>query len=118
MAPVAPRVFQCQTSHGVGTHSITATYNGDPHFLPSTSPVLYQVVQGAIVVLSPTHFNFGNETVGITGTPKVAMLTNSGNIALAITSIQVTLRGSRSRCRMYFGLFSVTTRPWLRLCQL
>jgi hypothetical protein len=74
----------------VGTHSIRATYNGDAHFLPSTSPVLHQIVQGAIVVLSPTRLGFGKETVGIASTPKVAILTNPGNIALAITSLQIT----------------------------
>jgi hypothetical protein len=39
----------------VGTHSITAVYNGDANFLPSTSLVLYQIVQGAIAVFSPTR---------------------------------------------------------------
>ena len=74
----------------VGTHSMTATYNGDTNFVPSTSPVLYQVVQGAIVVLSPTSLNFGNQTVGITSQRQVATLTNTGNINLTITSIQIT----------------------------
>jgi hypothetical protein len=78
----------------VGTHRITATYNGDTNFAPSTSPVLHQIVQGAIVVLSPTHLNFGNETVGITSGPQFTVLSNSGNITLAIASIQVT--GSNS----------------------
>jgi hypothetical protein len=32
----------------VGTHRVTAIYNGDTNFAPSTSPVLYQVVQGAL----------------------------------------------------------------------
>jgi hypothetical protein len=35
----------------VRTHSMTATHNGESNFAPSTSPVLYQVVQGAIVSL-------------------------------------------------------------------
>jgi hypothetical protein len=74
----------------VGTHSMTATYNGNTNFLPSTSPVLYQVVQGAIASLSPSSLNFGSQTVGITSTPQVVMLTNTGNINLTITSIQIT----------------------------
>ena len=74
----------------VGTHSITATYNGDTNFAPSTSPVLYQVVQGAIASLSPTSLNFGNQTVGITSSPQYVTLQNTGNINLTITSIQIT----------------------------
>jgi hypothetical protein len=74
----------------VGTHSITATYNGDTHCAPSTSPVLSQVVQGAIVSLSPTSLNFGNQTVDITSAAKGVTLTNIGNIALTISSIGIT----------------------------
>lgn len=74
----------------VGTHTMTATYNGDSNFAPSTSPVLYQAVQGAIAVLSPTSLNFGNETVGITSTPQNVGLSNMGNINLTITSIEIT----------------------------
>jgi hypothetical protein len=74
----------------VGTHSIKTTYNGDANFAPSTSPVLYQVVQGAIVSLSPTSLNFGNQTVGITSSPQIVTLQNTGNINLTITSIQIT----------------------------
>jgi Bacterial Ig-like domain (group 3)/FG-GAP-like repeat/Abnormal spindle-like microcephaly-assoc'd, ASPM-SPD-2-Hydin len=74
----------------VGRHSMAATYNGDTNFAPSTSPVQYQVVQGAIASVSPTSLNFGNQTVGITSTPQVVTLTNTGNINLTITSIQIT----------------------------
>jgi hypothetical protein len=74
----------------VGTHSITATYNGDANFAPSTSPILYQVVQGAIASLSPANLNFGNQTVGITSTPQAVTLTNVGNINLTIRSIRIT----------------------------
>ena len=59
-------------------------------FRPSTSPVLYQVVQGAIAPLSPTSLNFGNQTVGITSNPQYVTLQNTGNINLTITSIQIT----------------------------
>ena len=74
----------------VGTHTMTATYNGDSNFAPSTSPVLSQVVQGAIVSLSPTSLNFGNQTVGISSTPQVVTVTNKGNINLTINLIQIT----------------------------
>ena len=52
--------------------------------------MLYQVVQGAIALLSPTSLNFGNQTVGITSTPQYVTLQNTGNINLTITSIQIT----------------------------
>lgn len=74
----------------VGMHSITATYGGDSSFAPSTSAVLSQVVQGAIVQLSPTSVNFGNWTIG--GQTKEGVLvdlTNTGNIALTISSIAI-----------------------------
>lgn len=73
----------------VGTHTITATYNGDSSFAPNTSPPLYQVVQGAIAVLSPNGLNFGNQTVGIRSTRQNVMLTNTGNVNLSISQIQI-----------------------------
>ena len=74
----------------VGTHSMTATYNGDANFATSTSPVLHQIVQGAIASLSPATLNFGEQTVGITSAPKKVTLTNKGNINLTIRLIQIT----------------------------
>jgi hypothetical protein len=72
----------------VGTHSITATYNGDTNFAPSTSAVVSQEVQG--VVLSPTSLNFGSQTVGVTSAPQSVMLVNSGSAVLTISSIGIT----------------------------
>jgi hypothetical protein len=74
----------------VGTHSMTATYNGDTNFVPSTSPPLNQLVQGSIASLSPGSLNFGNQTVGITSSPQNVTLTNNGNINLTISLIQIT----------------------------
>jgi hypothetical protein len=75
----------------IGTHSITARYNGDPNFLSSTSQVLSQVVQGAILQLTPTSVNFGNMTIGSTVHQGVLVnLLNTGNIALTISSIAIT----------------------------
>jgi hypothetical protein len=74
----------------VGTHSMTAVYSGDANFGSSTSPVLYQVVQGAIVSLSPASLNFGNQTVGVASSPQNVTLQNNGNINVTITSIQIT----------------------------
>ncbi len=78
------------SSLAVGTHSITATYNGDSNFTSSTSPVLSQVVQGAIAQLSPASLTFGNQTVGIVSSPQTVTLMNTGNVALTITSISIT----------------------------
>jgi hypothetical protein len=73
-----------------GTHSITAAYSGDTNFVPSTSSALDQVEQGAVVAVSPTSLNFGNEAVGVTSAPQSVTFMNAGNIALAIASIVVT----------------------------
>jgi hypothetical protein len=74
----------------VGTHSITASYGGDANFLPSTSQVLSQVVQGAIGTVSPSSINFGNQTVGIASAPQNVTFSSTGNIALNLTSITVS----------------------------
>jgi len=73
----------------VGSHSITASYSGDLNFIGSTSSVLNQVVQGAVVYLSTIKINFGNQTVGVSSTSQSVMLTNNGNIALTISSIGI-----------------------------
>ena len=74
----------------VGTHSVTATYNADSNYVPSTSPPVAQVVQGPIVQLSPTSLNFGNQTVGTTSAAKTVTLTNIGSGVLTITSAGIT----------------------------
>jgi len=74
----------------VGTHTLTATYNGDSNFASSTSSVVNQLVQGAIAQLSPTSLSFGNQTVGFVSPAQPVTLTNTGNIALAVTSIGIT----------------------------
>ena len=74
---------------GVGTHRITASYDGSTDFAPSTSPVLSQLVQGAIAQLSASSVAFGNETVGMTSVAKSITLTNKGNIALTIASVGI-----------------------------
>jgi hypothetical protein len=73
-----------------GTRHIVAIYNGDANFAPSNSHVLYQVVQGALVVLSPIGLDFGNQLVGNTSNPQNVMLLNGGNVNLTIASIQIS----------------------------
>jgi hypothetical protein len=79
------------SSLAVGTHSVTATYGGDSNFASSTSSALSQVVQGAIVQLSPTSLNFGNQTVSIASSSQNVTVSNTGNAALTITNIAVVV---------------------------
>jgi len=74
----------------VGMHSIAGIYNGDFNFATSTSPILSQVVQGAVVVLSQTNLNFGNQTVGIISNPQSVTLMNAGNISLTVSALGIT----------------------------
>ena len=74
----------------VGTHSITASYGGDAIFPPSASPVLSQLVQGAVAGLSLTSLGFSGQPIGVASSPQNVTLTNTGNMNLTITSIQVT----------------------------
>jgi hypothetical protein len=52
--------------------------------------VVYEVTREPFVTLSPTSLSFENQTVGIGSSPLVVTLTNSGNLPLTITSIQIT----------------------------
>jgi hypothetical protein len=44
----------------------------------------------ALVALAPPKLDFGNQTVGIASAPRHSTLTNTGELALTITSIKVT----------------------------
>jgi phospholipase C len=52
------------------------------------------LLQAAAVALSSTTVGFGNQTVGTTSAPQNIILTNSGSLALSVTS--VSLGGSNS----------------------
>jgi hypothetical protein len=78
------------SSLSVGTHTITATYNGDSNYGSATSTAVSQVVQGATAQYSQTSLNFGNQTVGIVSASQAVTLTNTGNMAL---SIAITVTG-------------------------
>jgi hypothetical protein len=72
----------------VGTHSITATYNGDANFNSSTSAVLSQVVLG--IVVAPSSLNFPAQKVGTTSSPQTVTVTNSEKTPVSISSIALT----------------------------
>jgi Bacterial Ig-like domain (group 3) len=74
----------------VGTHSMTATYNGDTKFAPSTSPVLYQVVEELVVSLFPASLTFPDQVVFTTSPAQQVTLTNTGNGVVTINHIGVT----------------------------
>jgi hypothetical protein len=74
----------------VGTHHMTAAYSGDANFFSSTSPVLNQVVEGAVAQFTPKSLGFGNQTVGLMSPPQTAALKNTGNVTLTISSISIT----------------------------
>ena len=74
----------------LGSHFITASYAGGGNYLPSTSPVLIQLIQGPIAAISPASLNFGNQPIGTKSLPKKITLSNKGNVALSITTIAVT----------------------------
>jgi hypothetical protein len=57
--------------------------------ISSTVGVLINISK-PMVMLSPAHLDFGNQTVGITSHPRISTLTNVGTRILTITSIAIT----------------------------
>ena len=72
-----------------GSHTITASYTGNPNFVGSTSQALTQQVNG-VITLTPTSLVFGNQGVGTTSAPQAVTLTNTSGEALSFTSIEAT----------------------------
>ena len=72
---------------GVRNGSVTMSDNapGNPQ-----SVLLTGVGIGPLATLSPTGLNYGNQTVGIASVSQVSSLTNTGNGAMAVTSIGIT----------------------------
>jgi uncharacterized repeat protein (TIGR03803 family) len=68
----------------------TTNYGGGTGCTNTGCGVVYEVTRESFVTLSPTSLSFGNQTVGISSSPKTATLTNSGNLPLTITSIEIT----------------------------
>jgi hypothetical protein len=79
-----------KSSLTLGSHSITTRYAGGGNYLPSTSPILIQLIQGPMAELSPASLNFGNQPIGTKSLPQKITLSNKGNAALSITAIAVT----------------------------
>jgi hypothetical protein len=75
------------TAPGSRSASVSVSDNapGSPQSIPLSGTGV-----GAVVMLSPTSLNFGNQTVGIPSSPQSVMLTNTGNSNLTIASIQIT----------------------------
>jgi len=73
-----------------GTHSMTAGYNGDATFAPSTSAVLSEVVRGQTAVLSPSSLTFNSPGIGTTPPSQTVTLTNTGTATLTVNSISIT----------------------------
>jgi Bacterial Ig-like domain (group 3)/FG-GAP-like repeat/Abnormal spindle-like microcephaly-assoc'd, ASPM-SPD-2-Hydin/FG-GAP repeat len=81
------------TSLPVGSNSLTATYAGDSSFGSATSAAVPVVITAPTaptapaVTLSPTSLTFALQTVGTTAAAQAVTLTNSGQVALTLTSI-------------------------------
>ena len=75
------------TATGVqnGTLTVSDSGAGSPQSVSLTG-----IGTQPAVTLSPASLNFGNQTVGMTSSPKVSTLMNSGTGTLTITSIGVT----------------------------
>jgi hypothetical protein len=82
--PEAGLIFD-QTGNMYGT-----TTQGGGNGCSAGCGMAFEVSREPFVTFSPTSLSFGNQTVGIGSSPQVATLTNSGNLPLTITSIQIT----------------------------
>ena len=68
-----------------GTLTISDSGQGSPQIVP-----LSGIGAQPAATLSPTSLNFGIQTLGITSGPQIIALTNSSEVPLIITSIQIT----------------------------
>ncbi len=74
----------------VGTRNITAVYGGDSTFAGSTSAVFLQIVQGAVTSFNPSTLSFATQIVGTVSDAQSIVLTNTGNLPLALSAITIT----------------------------
>jgi hypothetical protein len=78
---------------GAGAHLVDAAYAGDIHYgasVSATASLTGTAPAGAGATLSVASLTFTGQTVGSTSTAQTVTLTNSGQAALAITSIVAT----------------------------
>jgi hypothetical protein len=75
---------------GVGSHSITASYSGDPGDASSTSAAVTIAVAAAVPVasLAPSSLSF-TAVSGTTSADQTIALTNTGNAVLTIAGISI-----------------------------
>lgn len=74
----------------VGVRAAILTVTDNAAASPQTATLVGTGVAAPVVSLSPTSLAFGSETIDQTTTSQAVILTNTGNAALAITSITVT----------------------------
>ncbi len=72
-------------ANGCDTYGCLGQPTGEVGVLINTS----QTVDGPLASFSPASLSFGAENVGTSSTPQATMLTNTGNVNLSITSIQI-----------------------------
>jgi len=72
-------------ANGCDTYGCLGQPTGVVGVLINTS----QTVDGPLASFSPTSLSFGAQNVGASSTPQATMLTNTGNVNLSITSIQI-----------------------------
>ena len=81
------------SANGARNASVSITDNaaGSPHTVPLSGT---GVTPAPAVTLNPTSVNFGNQNVGTTSAAQMVTLTNTGTLALTISSI--TLSGTNA----------------------
>jgi hypothetical protein len=77
----------------VGTHTITAVYSGDSHFLPSTAPAIRQVVQ-AMLIASPASLPAAGFSLASTPLPARTEAVNSDASSSLSSVANSALHGS------------------------
>jgi uncharacterized repeat protein (TIGR03803 family) len=75
---------------GTGGGGLTGCGSGDPNLPPPGCGVLFELSKAPFAAFFPTSLSLSNQNLGVTSSPQVLTLTNTGGLALAITTIQIT----------------------------